>query len=104
MNEQVLKKRACFGFDNKSLKREYRKILDKVAIGLIYNEFENEKYIDATLKLARVERIIIALNIVAQIDLKEIAFLLDTSLSSTYAQKSTALKRLKDELKKANEN
>ena len=79
---------------------EYRKILDKVAIGLIYNAFENEKYIVAMLKLNKVERIIIAFNIILEMELSEIAYLLDTSVDSTYTQKSTALKRLKEELEK----
>lgn len=79
---------------------EYRKILDKVAIGLIYDTFENEKYIDAMLKLNKVERIIVAFNIILEMELSEIAYLLDTSIDSTYTQKSTALKRLKEELEK----
>ena len=77
---------------------EYRKILDKVAIGLIYDTFENEKYIAAMLKLNKVERIIVAFNIILEMELSEIAYLLDTSLESTYTQKGTALKRLKEEL------
>ncbi|MED9962020.1 MAG: hypothetical protein U0J38_02565 [Bacteroidales bacterium] len=80
--------------------KEYRKILDKVAIGMIYNSFENEKVIDAMLKLARIQRIILAFNIIAEMELAEISFLIDSSLESTYAQKSTALKRLKEELEK----
>lgn len=79
---------------------EYRKILDKVAIGLIYDTFENEKYIAAMLKLNKVERIIVAFNIILEMELSEIAYLLDTSLESTYTQKGTALKRLKEELSK----
>ena len=80
--------------------QEYRKILDKVAIGMIYNTFENEKLIDAMLKLTRLERIIVAFNIIAEMELSEIAFLADISLDSTYSQKYTALKRLKAELEK----
>lgn len=77
---------------------EYRKILDKVAIGMIYNSFENEKVIDAMLHLTRSERIIIAFHIIMNMKLAEIAFLLDTSLESTYTHKSTALKKLKTEI------
>ena len=52
------------------------------------------------LKLARIQRIILAFNIIAEMELAEISFLIDSSLESTYAQKSTALKRLKEELEK----
>lgn len=79
---------------------EYRKILDKVAIGLIYDTFENEKYIAALLKLNKVERIIVAFNVILEMELAEIAYLIDTSIESTYTQKGTALKRLKEELEK----
>lgn len=79
---------------------EYRKILDKVAVGMIMESFDNEKIIDAMLKLARLERIIVAFNIIAEMELSEIAYLLDTSIDSTYQQKATALKRLKEELSK----
>lgn len=69
---------------------EYRKILDKVAIGMITESFDDEKIIDAMLKLARLERIIIAFYIIAQMELSEIAYIIDTSIDSTYQQKSTA--------------
>ena len=78
--------------------KEYRKILDKVAIGMIYDTFENEKLIDAMLRLSRVQRIIIAFNVIAEIELAEISFLLDAAPESTYSQKSKALKRLNAEL------
>ncbi len=77
---------------------EYRKILDKVVIGMIYDSFENEKVIDAMLHLTRSERIIIAFHIIMDMKLAEIAFLINTSLESTYTHKSTALKKLKAEL------
>ncbi len=77
---------------------EYKKILDKVAIGMIYDSFENEKIIDAMLRLTRSERIILAFNIIAEMRMAEIAFLLDTTVDSTYAHKSSALKKLKAEL------
>ena len=50
------------------------------------------------LHLTRSERIIIAFHIIMDMKLAEIAFLLDTSLESTYTHKSTALKKLKAEL------
>lgn len=83
---------------SKTITEEYRKFLDKVAIKIIIDVFEQEEYVNAILKLARVERIIIAFNIIQGIELKEIAYLLNTSVDSVYSQKNTALKRLKVEL------
>jgi len=85
-------------FTQKQLTYEYRNILDKVAMKMIIDEFEDERIIKALMNLARSERIIIAFNIIKEMELTEIAMLLDNNLSSIYAQKSTALKRLKDEL------
>ncbi len=82
----------------KAITEEYRKLLDKVSIRIIIDVFEQEEYVNAILKLARVERIIVALNIIQGIKLKEIAYLLNTSVDSVYSQKNTALKRLKAEL------
>lgn len=82
----------------KAITEEYRKFLDKVAIRIIIDVFEQEEYINAILKLARVERIIVAFNIIQDMELKEIAYLLNTSVDSIYSQKNTALKRLKAEL------
>ena len=81
-----------------NLSNEYQKILDKVAIGMIYDSFENEKIIDAMLHLTRSERIILAFHIIAEMRLAEIAFLLDTSVECTYTHKSNALRKLKAEL------
>lgn len=88
-------------FSKSQKKCEYRKILDKVAIKIIYDEFENEKIIEEMMKLARVERIILTFHIILKMDLPEIAYLLDTNIDSIYTQKSTALKRLKKELENA---
>lgn len=85
-------------FTKKEITYEFRNILDKVAMKMIIDEFEDEKIIRALMNLARSERIIIAFNIITEMELSEIAMLLDSNLSSVYAQKSTALKRLKDEL------
>lgn len=82
----------------KTITEEYRKFLDKVAVRIIIDVFEQEEYVDAILKLARVERIIIAFHVIQGIELKEIAYLLNTSVDSVYSQKNTALKRLKVEL------
>lgn len=83
----------------KTITEEYRKFLDKVAIKIIIDMFEREEYVNAILKLARIERIIIAFNIIQGLELREIAYLLNTSADSVYSQKNTALKRLKTELK-----
>lgn len=84
----------------KTITEEYRKFLDKVAIKITIDMFEKEDYVKAILKLARMERIIIAFNIIQGIELREIAYLLNTSADSVYSQKNTALKRLKAELAK----
>lgn len=55
-------------------------------------DYEHKKILD------KVERIIIACNIILKMELSEITYLLDTSIESTYTQKATALKRLKKEL------
>jgi DNA-directed RNA polymerase specialized sigma24 family protein len=86
----------------KAITEEYRKFLDKVSIRIIIDMFEQEEYVNAILKLARVERIIIALHIIQGMELKEIAYLLNTSVDSVYTQKNTALKQLKAELEKIN--
>lgn len=86
------------GIDEKAITEEYRKFLDKVAVRIIIDMFEREEYVNAILKLARMERIIVAFNIIQGIELKEIAYLLNTSTDSVYSQKNTALKRLKSEL------
>lgn len=84
--------------DPRHLTTEYRKILDKVAIKMVFDAFDCEDIVQAVLRLARLERIIIAFSIIQEMDLGEIASLLDTSVDSVYTQKHTALKRLKDEL------
>ena len=81
--------------NEKIITEEYRKFLDKVAIRMTTDMFEREEYVNAILKLARMERIIIAFNIIQGIELREIEYLLNTSADSVYSQKNTALKRLK---------
>lgn len=82
------------------LKEEYKKILDKVAVKMIIDEFEDLNIVKALMKLYPNERIVIAFYIIKEFDPEEIATLLDTSLNNIYASKSRALKRLKEELKK----
>lgn len=84
--------------NEKVITEEYRKFLDKVAVRMTIDMFEREEYVNAILKLARMERIIVAFNIIQGIELKEIAYLLNTSTDSVYSQKNTALKQLKSEL------
>lgn len=91
-----------FDISEKELTEEYRKFLDKVAIKMIIDEFEREEFVQAILSLARLERIIIAFNIIQEMELREIAYLLNTSTDSVYSQKNTALKKLKMELEKVN--
>lgn len=85
-------------FTKREITYEFRNILDKVAMKMIIDEFEDENVIKALMNLARSERIIVAFNIIIEMELSEIAMLLDSNLSSVYAQKSTALKRLKEKL------
>ena len=81
---------------NIDVNKEYRKILDKVAIKLTYYFFEDKKMIDAILNLTTAGRIIIIFNIVLEIDLYEIAYLLNTNINSVYSQKSKAIKQFKN--------
>ena len=77
----------------------YRQVMDKIAIKMITDSFENETILQAIMRLSRLERIIIAFNILQDMELKEIALLLDTTSNNVYLQKSKDLKRLKSELK-----
>ncbi len=82
-----------------SRNKKFRKFLDRVVIKVIFDTFENEEIIQAMLKLARVERIIIIFGVIEDMEIPELALLLNTSADSVYMQKSTALKKLKQELK-----
>lgn len=84
----------------KRLTVEYRKILDKLATKMAVDAFENQDILRAILSLARIERIVIVFNIIQELQLSEIASMLDTTVDSVYTQKHTALKRLKEELEK----
>lgn len=75
--------------------KEFKNILDKIAISMIYDSFENENIIHIFLKLSKSERIILEFNIILEMDLLEISYLLDTNISNVYTQKSRALKKLK---------
>jgi len=86
--------------ENINVTKEYRKILDKIAKGLVCNAFDNERLINEIMNLASVERIIIVFSAVLEIDIVEIAYLLDTSIESVCVQKGTALHKLKNRLDK----
>lgn len=88
--------------DNKDITREYRKILDKVAIGMINESFENEKIIKSMMMLSTLERVIVAFHTILEMDLGEISILLNSTPESVYSQKSKALKKLKNALKDEN--
>ena len=63
---------------------------------MLYNEIDNAIIINCILKLSKIERIVIILNILNDIALFEIAFLVDTSLNEKL------LKRTMIMLKKVN--
>ncbi len=87
---------VSYNIDDKQIKLEFRKILDKLVINIMKANFENETLIQAILELARIERIIIVLYFVCGMRLSEIAYLLETDLNSVYVQKCTAIRHLKN--------
>ena len=84
---------------DKDVTAEYRKILDKVAVGMIKETFENEKIIKSMMMLSTLERIIVAFQTILDMELSEISILLDSTPESIYSQKSKALKKLRIALK-----
>ena len=85
----------CNQINDKEVYREFRKILDKIAIKIILDNFENEELVQAILGLSRSERIIIIFNVVMDMNLSEVAFLLGSKIDSTKVQKCTAMKKIK---------
>lgn len=79
--------------------RLYRNVMDKIALKMIDDSIDNDEIAQAIKRLTRLERIIIAFNIVQEMELKEIASILDTTSSNIYTYKSRALKRLKEKLR-----
>ena len=69
-------------YDNEYISREFRKILDKIAVEIIYDSFENEDMIQAVLSLNRIERIISVFSLILGMSNSEIAFLLNTNMNS----------------------
>lgn len=86
-----------YNFTDRELTLESRKILDKIAVTMLQNEIDNAIIINGLLKLSKMERIIIILNILNDVALFEIAFLLDANLNSIYVQKKSALEKLRVE-------
>lgn len=84
-------------FTDRELTLESRKILDKIAVTMLQTEIDNAIIINGLLKLSKMERIIVVLNIMNDVALFEIAFLLDANLNSIYVQKKSALKKLRSE-------
>ena len=63
----------------------------------MYYTIDNSIIIEALLRLSKIERIIIILNVLNDITLLAIAFLLDTNMNSLYVQKNSALKKFRKE-------
>ena len=82
-------------YSQKRLSTEIRKILDKIAIEIVYDTFENEDLIGAVISLNRVERIIVVFSLILAMSNTEVAFLLNTNMNSVYVQKSKAIRKLK---------
>lgn len=85
----------CVFYNQRELSKEFRKILDKIALEVLYDRFENEKMIQAILELTRAERIIVIFHIILGMTNEETAFLLDADISSFYVYKSRAFHKLK---------
>lgn len=83
-NKEEIKKLSLY--TQKRLSTEFRKILDKIALEIIYDAFENEEFIRVLLSLHRVERIIIVFGLLLGMSNTEVAFLLNTNKNSVYVQ------------------
>lgn len=87
-------------FTDRELTLESRHILDKIALTMLKAKTDNAIIINGLLKLSKMERIIIVLNIMNEVALFEIAFLLNANMNSIYVQKKSALEKLRVELSK----
>lgn len=74
---------------------ESRKIFDKITKKILLSEIDNAIIIDGLLKLSKIERIIVILNILNEVELIEIAYLLGANVNSIYVQKKSALQKLR---------
>lgn len=86
--------------NRRELSKEFRKILDKIAVEVLYDRFESEKIIQAILELTRVERIIVIFHIILGMTKEEIVFLLDADMNCIYTYKCRALQKLKQYIQK----
>ena len=89
-------------YNQKEVSNEFRKILDRIAIEIVYTRFENEGLIQAILSLNRMERIIVVYGLILGMNNSEVAYLLNTNLNSTGVQKCKAIKKLKTYIKNNN--
>lgn len=87
-----------YNFTEREITLESRKVIDKIAVTMLRTEIDNAIIINGLLKLSKMERIIIVLNIMNDIALFEIAFLLNANMNSIYVQKKSALEKLRREL------
>lgn len=80
---------------SKEIDKEFKAILDRMSKELINVTFENERLINALLKLSVIERIIIVFHIILGMTLTEISVLLNISPDNVYARKYRALNLLR---------
>ena len=86
----------------KEIRKESRKIFDKLVIRIIKNKIDNQILADEILKLQRNERIVITLNIVEEMTPAEIAELLGINTNNVYVQKNKGLNKLRKQLEERN--
>ena len=80
----------------KEINYETRKIIDRLIVVTIKENFEDKLLIEALMKLRKIERIVVILHFVEEMELKKIAYLFGMNIGSVYVQKSTALKKLRN--------
>lgn len=79
----------------KQEEKEFRKLLDKIAIQLIFNNFENSLFIQAMLKLTRTERIVLTFNVIMGMSIPEVSFLVGININNISVQKHLAINHIK---------
>ena len=73
----------------------YREILDLSVINLLYCYIENKSLINAIYHLSTMQRLIIILYFLLDLNLNEISLIIHSPIESVYSQKSKAIKRLR---------
>ena len=76
--------------------KEFRKILDRMAKELIETTFDNERLKNAMLSLPKIGRIVLTFQVVLDMDIFEVAYLLNTTSESASAQKYKAINKLRE--------